>query len=191
MDTSRLRTPSGARLNGGTPKASRSPPWRRQKNLEGQEKFQGVFEFFCCKDPGWLTLCVRAPVRRLTSRVPQRGFQPPPFLVPPDIFGLQFLLESVHFQLDGRGSLRMLPLSCFQRRLRLVDGLLAAFTLLLPGDLFARPFTLAPFLLLFEGESGLSLRCLVDRTGGRLLRLMAFRLPDGFRRSFAVAQIGG
>jgi hypothetical protein len=77
MDTSRLRTPSGARLNGGTPKASRSPPWRRQKNLEGQEKFQGVFEFFCCKDPCWLTLCVRAPARRLASRVPQRGFQPP------------------------------------------------------------------------------------------------------------------
>ena len=76
--------------------------------------------------------------------------------------------------------LRMLPLGLFQRRLRLVDGLLPAFTLLLPGGLFARPFTLAPFLLLFEGESGLSLRRLVDGAGGGFFALRPFDLRAAF-----------
>jgi hypothetical protein len=65
-----------------------------------------------------------------------------------------------------------------------------AFAVLLPGGLFARPFTLAPLLLLFEGESGLSFRSLVDGARGRLLRLWAFRLAGGFRWSSA-AKIGG
>ena len=50
---------------------------------------------------------------------------------------------------------------------------------------------IARFLLPFEGESGLSLRCFVDRTGGRLLRLMTLRLADGFCRSLAVSPVGG
>ena len=55
MGTSRLRTPSGARLNRGTPKASRSPQWRRRKNLEGRKKFQGVDEKFSREWSRWLT----------------------------------------------------------------------------------------------------------------------------------------
>ena len=119
----------------------------------------------------------------LTPRAPQRGFQSLLLLIPAGVFGLRSLLESLHLGLDGRGPLRVLPLGLVQRRLRLVDGLLPAFTLLLPGGLFPRPFTLAPLLLPFEGESGLSLRRLVDGAGGRLLRLWAFRLAGGFRRS--------
>ena len=102
--------------------------------------------------------------------MPQCGFEAFLFLVPPGIFGLRFLLESFHLDLDGRGFLRVLPLGGFQRCLRLVDGLLASFTLLLPGSLLARPFPLAPFLLFFESESGLSVSGLVDREGRRLLR---------------------
>jgi hypothetical protein len=100
------------------------------------------------------------------------------------------LLESLDLGLDGGGPLGVLLLGLVQYSLRLVDGLLPAFTVLLPGCLFARPFTLAPLLLLFEGESGLLFRSLVDWAGGRLLRLMAFRLAGGFRWS-AAAKIGG
>jgi hypothetical protein len=49
----------------------------------------------------------------------------------------------------------------------------------------------AALLFPFVVESGLSLRSLVDGTGRRLLRFTALRLAGGFRRSFAVAQIGG
>src|SRR4051794_25281955 len=84
----------------------------------------------------------------------------------------------------------MLLLSLVQRSLRLVDRLLTAFTVLLPRSLFLRLFKLAPLLLLFEGESGLLFRSLVDRARGRLLRLSAFRLAGGFRWSTA-AKIGG
>ena len=97
------------------------------------------------------------------------------------MFGLRSLLESLDVGLDGRGPLRVLLLGLVQCSLRLVDRLLTAFTFLLPGGFFARPFTLAPLLLLFEGESGLSLRRLVDGARGRLLRLWAFRLAGGFR----------
>ena len=58
----------------------------------------------------------------------------------------------------------MLLLGFVQCSLRLVDRLLTAFTVLLPGGLFARSFALTPLLLLFEGESGLSRRRLVDGT---------------------------
>jgi hypothetical protein len=122
--------------------------------------------------------------------VPKRGLQPPPFLAPPGIFGLGFLLENLHLGLDGRDFSGMLLLGCFQSGLRPAHGLLAAFALLLPGGFFARPFTLAPLLLLFEGESGLSLRRFVERTGGGLLRFTALRLADGLRWSEA-AKIGG
>ena len=98
--------------------------------------------------------------------------------------------RSRHLHLDGRGPSSLLPLGFFQRCLRLVHGLLAAFTLLLPSSLFTRRFPLAPFLLFFEGESGLSLRRLVEGAGGGLLRLGASQLAGGFRRSFTVAQIG-
>src|SRR5207248_9728417 len=65
-----------------------------------------------------------------------------------------------------------------------------AFTLLLSGGLFLRPFKLAAPLLPFVGESSLPLRSLVDGAGGRLLRLWALRLAGNFRRS-AAAKIGG
>src|SRR4249919_3323802 len=52
------------------------------------------------------------------------------------------------------------------------------------------PFALSPLLLLFEGESGLSLRRLVDGARGRLLCCSAFRLAGGLRWPGA-AKIGG
>ena len=109
----------------------------------------------------------------LASRMPQCGFEAFLFLVPPGIFGLRFLLESFHLDLDSRDFLRVLPLGRFQRCLRLVDGPLASFTLPLPSSLLARPLPLAPFLLFFESESGLSVSRLVDREGRRLLRFTA------------------
>ena len=104
---------------------------------------------------------------------------------------MRSLLESLDLGLYGRGPLRVLLLGLVQRSLRLVDRLLTAFTVLLPGGLFLRPFKLAAPLFPFVVESGLSLRSLVDGAGGRLLGLTALRLAGGFRRSFAVAQIGG
>jgi hypothetical protein len=73
------------------------------------------------------------------------------------------------------------------RRLRLVDGLLPAFTLFLPGGLLPRPFKFAALLFPLIGERCLSPRRLVDRARGSLLRLTVFRLAGGFRRTFAVA----
>jgi predicted lysophospholipase L1 biosynthesis ABC-type transport system permease subunit len=67
----------------------------------------------------------------------------------------------------------MLPFSLVQRRLRLVDGLLPAFALFLPGGLFPRPLAIAALLLPFVGDSGLLLRRLVGRPGGCLLRFAA------------------
>ena len=71
-------TVRGARLNRGTPKASRSPRWRRQKNLEDQENFQGVSAIFFCKESGRLTFSFRAPPRRpsltrAAGRLPANG----------------------------------------------------------------------------------------------------------------------
>ena len=103
---------------------------------------------------------------------------------------MRSLLESLDLRLNGRGPLRVLLLGLVQCSLRLVDCLLTAFTVLLLGGLFARPFTLSPLLLLFEGESGLSLRRLVDGARGRLLCLCAFRLAGGLRWPGA-AKIGG
>jgi hypothetical protein len=118
--------------------------------------------------------------RDLAPGAPQCGFQPLFLLVPAGIFGLRSLLKSLHLGLDGAGSLCMLALSLAQRRLRLVDGLLPAFTTLLPERLFPRPFALAVFLLAFIRESGLALRRLVAGARGRGLRLAAFRLASGF-----------
>jgi len=70
-------------------------------------------------------------------------------------------LESLDLGLDGRGALRVLLLDLVQCSLRLVDRPLAAFTVLLRGGLFARPFALMPLLLLFESDIGLSLGHLV------------------------------
>jgi hypothetical protein len=89
---------------------------------------------------------------------------------------------SLELGLDGRGSLRVLLPGLVQRRLRFVDRLLPAFTLLLPGGPFVCLFTLAPFLLLFEGERGLSLCSLVNGAGRGLVRLACGRLSSVFRR---------
>lgn len=96
--------------------------------------------------------------------------------MPAGFFDLRSLLESLKLGLDGGGPLRMLLLSLVQRSLRLVDSLLTAFTVLLPGSLFLRLFNLAPLLLLFEGESGLSFGSLVDGARGKVLCLWAFQL---------------
>ena len=68
---------------------------------------------------------------------------------------MRFLLDSVRLGLDGSGSLRMLPLSLVQRRLRLVDGVLPVFALFLPGGLFPRPLAISALLLPLVGDSGL------------------------------------
>src|SRR6185369_6947213 len=91
--------------------------------------------------------------------------------------------------LDRCGPLRVLLLSLVQRNLRLVDRLLPAFAFL-PGGLFLRWFTLAPFLFLFVGKSGFSFSSLVDEAGGRPLPLWTFRIAGGLRW-FAAAKIGG
>jgi hypothetical protein len=54
-----------------------------------------------------------------------------PFPCPVSTFGAPFF-KRLNLYLGGRGSLRMLAHSLAQRRLRLIDGLLPAFTLLLP-----------------------------------------------------------
>ncbi len=77
-----------------------------KKIWKAKKSFKGSSNFFVARTR-WLTLCACASAR-LASRVPQRGFQPPPFIVPRGTFGLVFLLANVHLQLDGRGSLRML-----------------------------------------------------------------------------------
>lgn len=130
------------------------------------------------------------PRQRLTPRAPQRGFQSLLLLIPPDFFGLRPLLKSLNLGLEGGGLLRVLPLGLVQRSLRLLDRLLTAFTVLLPGCLFLRPFELAARPFPFVGESGLPFRGLVDGARGRLLRLWAFRLAGGFPWS-AGAKIGG
>lgn len=117
--------------------------------------------------------------RLANPRAPERSFQSLLLLVPAGFFGLRFLLESLDLGLDGGGPPRVLLLGLVQRGLRLVDHLLTAFTVLLPGRLFARSFALTPLLLLFEGESGLSLRRLVDGARRRLRRSTAFRLAGG------------
>jgi hypothetical protein len=104
----------------------------------------------------------------LVPRAAQRSFQSPPFLVPVGIFSPRFFLERVDLDLDGRGSVRMLALSLVKRRLRLIDDLLSAFTLLLPGGSLsmrtavvwnrgssACSFGCMPYVL--EGASGLSM----------------------------------
>lgn len=50
----------------------------------------------------------------LVPCVPQRGFEPPPFLAPPGILRLGFPRDNLHLDLDARDSLGMLPLGCFQ-----------------------------------------------------------------------------
>ena len=85
----------------------------------------------------------------------------------------------------------MLPFGSIKRRLRLVDRLLAAFTLLLPGGLFPCLITFAARLLPSVGESRLPLRGLVCGLGRTLMRFPAFRRAGSFRSFSAPAQIGG
>ena len=49
--------------------------------------------------------------RGLIPRAAQRGFQSLLLLMPAGVFGPRSLLESLQFALDGRGLLRMVPLS--------------------------------------------------------------------------------
>ena len=118
-----------------------------------------------------LHACV--PLQKLTPRAPQRRFQSLLLLIPAGFFGLQSLLESLDLGLDGGGPLRVLLLGFVQRSLRLVDRLLPAFTLLLPGGLILRPFKLAAPPFPFVVESGRSFRNLIDGARGRLFRLWA------------------
>jgi hypothetical protein len=107
-----------------------------------------------------------------TRDEPQRSFQPSSSL---SQLASRLFLDRLHLGLDSNGSLRMLALGLVERRLRLVDGLLPAFPLLLPGGFFPRPFTIAALLLPFVGGSCLPLRRLVDRLEGSLLRFAGLR----------------
>jgi hypothetical protein len=127
----------------------------------------------------------------LAVRAPQRRFQSFSFLVPAVIFGLRSLLESLRLSLDACGPLHMLSLRLVQSRLCLVDRLLPAFTLLLPGGLFLCAFTLTALPLPFEGETSLPLCYPVDGMGVRPLRLAVFYLADGFGRSSTARNISG
>ena len=80
----------------------------------------------------------------LTPRAPQRSLQSLLLLIPAGFFGLRSLLDSLGLGLDGGGPLRVLLLGLVQGSLCLVDGLLPAFTVLVPGSLFLRLFKLAP-----------------------------------------------
>jgi len=93
--------------------------------------------------------------------------------------------------LDGRRPTRILALGLVQRRLRLVDGLLPARALHLPGGVLPRPLALAALPLPFVFESGLPLRRLVNGAGGWLFRLLAARLAGRFRRFSGAPQVGG
>src|SRR3954463_8988149 len=101
-------------------------------------------------------------ITELTPRALQRGFQSRLFLIPAGFFGLRSLLKNLDLGLDGGRPLRVVLLGLVQRSLRLVDRLLTAFALLLPRGLLPRPFNIAALLFPFVGESGLSLRSLVD-----------------------------
>jgi hypothetical protein len=169
MGTSRLRTPSGARLNRGTPRASRSPRWRRQKNLEGRKKFQGVSEFFPGKNSGWLTLSVRAPCRpslaRAAARLPTAPFP----------YATGHLRLAIFSRDTALGLGWPLPSSRVRTRpcpkppapcQRPAAGAHAPS----PGGFFLRAFARAAPLLPFVGESGLPLRRLVGGPDVGLLR---------------------
>jgi hypothetical protein len=111
---------------------------------------------------GTVGLRLSVPPQKLTPSAPQRGFQSLLLVIPAGLFGLRSFLKSLNLGLDGGSSLRVFLLGLVQRSLRLVDRLLTAFTLLLPSGLFLRPFKFAARLLPLIGESGLSLRSLID-----------------------------
>jgi hypothetical protein len=73
---------------------------------------------------------------RIVSRASQRRRQPSTFLMPIGILGLQLLLSRLDFGAECGHTLNVFILGLVQSLLRLVDGLLPAFALLLPGRLF-------------------------------------------------------
>jgi hypothetical protein len=114
-----------------------------------------------------------SPPELLVSRASQRRLQPPLYLVPIGIFGLQLLLDRLDFGAQRGCPSRVLLLRFFKSRLRLVDGLLPAFALLLPGRLLPGFFALATLPLAFVGLGGLP----IDRLVG--CAEDSFALADG------------
>src|SRR6202048_4836478 len=125
----------------------------------------------------------------LASRPLQRGRQSLPLLIPSGHFGVRSLLQRLGLGPDGRRPVGVLPLRPVQCGLRLVDGLLAALTLLLPGSLFLRLFALAALPLPFVGEGSPVFRGLVGGPASGLLRFPFFRLAWSFLRFPADAQL--
>ena len=117
----------------------------------------------------------------LPRRRARRAFiEPLLLLLPAGLFGLRPLFESLRLLSKGAGPLYVFSLGLVQRRLRLVDRLLPACALLLPGRLLPGFFALATPTLPFVRLCGLPLRRLV-RLGrsfprlGRGLRAAFFR----------------
>jgi hypothetical protein len=117
----------------------------------------------------------------LSANPPQRRLQPLLFLFPIGFLGLHLFLDRVDFGAQCVSPLRVLRLRFVQGRLRLVDGLLLVFALLLPGRLLLGPLALATLALPFVRLSRLPVRRLV-RLGKRLLRL-GWWLVSGLRPS--------
>jgi hypothetical protein len=88
-----------------------------------------------------------------------------PFPLPSARPRLAILFEGVAFALDRRHPLVMLPFGLIESCLGLVDGLLAALALLLPGGLLPPALAFTPLFLLLECERGLAFRIGVSPSG--------------------------
>ena len=88
----------------------------------------------------------------LPASPPQSGLKFQTVFSPMRFFRPRLLFKIFDLGLDGCCSLHMLPLRLFQRRLSLVDDLLPALVLLLPGGLLPRPFKFPALLFPFVGE---------------------------------------
>jgi hypothetical protein len=73
----------------------------------------------------------------------QSGLQLIPLFFPTRVLGLRALFDGGALGLDAACHRVVLSFRLVQRGLRLVDGLLSAFALLLPGRLFPRPLASA------------------------------------------------
>ena len=180
MATSRLRTPPAPVSFGGTPKASRSPHGRRQKNLEAGKKFQGADEIFLRNGPRWLI-----PSCRLSPGTAKRFCQPLLFALPAGIFRFDPLLDGVLFRTKGSDPPFVLLSRPVQCRLRSPSYFLAPGALLLPRRFLLAALGITLLLLALEGRGGLACRLIADLRSRFLFRqrTAAFSRPRSSAKS--------